>query len=212
MKNFLLCLLALVFLIPCSNAQQQLGASIINSTDVVGTALPFQIADNPTGYTFGTNTFGRQIRLSRQNNLYYYDMGLDANSQFYLTARNTATPALTVGATGYVGIGVTSPQNLLDVDGTVHAKQVKVDLNGLADFVFYPAYRLRPLGEVDEYIRRNGHLPDVPSADEVAKKGLDLGNAENVLLMKVEELTLYTIEQQKEIEELKKEIAALKNR
>jgi hypothetical protein len=191
-------------------AQSQPGATLINSTDQTGLPLPLQIADNPTGLTFGTSTAGRQIRLSRQNNTYYYDMGLDVNNQFFITARNSITSALTIAPNGYVGLGVSSPQNLLDADGTIHAKQVKVDLNGLADFVFDPGYRLRPLSEVSSFIRTNGHLPEIPTAAQVSHDGLDVGAMNNLLLRKVEELTLYAIEQQKQIETLKKEVESMR--
>jgi hypothetical protein len=76
--------------------------------------------------------------------------------------------------------------------------------------VFSNDYRLRPLSEVESYITRHKHLPGVPSAAEVKKEGLDLGENQATLLKKIEELTLYIIEQQKEIRELKKEMQALK--
>jgi hypothetical protein len=96
-----------------------------------------------------------------------------------------------------IGIGTTSPQNKLDVNGTVHAKEVKVDLTGWSDFVFAPAFKLKPLTEVEQYIKANGHLLEIPSATEVEQKGVNLGDMQAKLLQKVEELTLYTIEMEK---------------
>jgi len=117
-------------------------------------------------------------------------------------------------AAGKIGIGLTdaatklaaSPTDeLLTVNGTIHAKEVKVDLTGtLADFVFSPSYKLMPLHKVEEYVNANNHLPEIPSAAEVSKNGMNMGDMQNKLLQKVEELTLYVIEQQKQIEELKK--------
>jgi hypothetical protein len=113
---------------------------------------------------------------------------------------------------GNVGIGTTSPQNKLDVNGTIHAKEVKVDLTGWSDFVFAPAFKLKPLGEVEQYIKANGHLPEIPSATEVEQNGVNVGDMQAKLLQKVEELTLYTIEQDKKIKEqdrLKAEVEVL---
>jgi len=116
---------------------------------------------------------------------------------------------------GKVGIGLTDPTNtlsntpvdeLLTVNGTIHAKEVRVDLTGLADFVFHPSYSLMPLHEVEQYVKTNSHLPEIPSAAEVSKNGLSMGEMQNKLLQKVEELTLYVIEQQKEINQLKEEL------
>ncbi len=106
---------------------------------------------------------------------------------------------------GNVGIGTDSPDALLAVKGTIHAREVLVDLNPpLADFVFHPTYKLMPLNQVEQYINTNSHLPEIPSAEEVSKNGMNMGEMQNKLLQKVEELTLYVIEQQKQIEELKK--------
>jgi hypothetical protein len=94
---------------------------------------------------------------------------------------------------GKVGIGTTNPQSILAVNGTITAKDVMVTNSGWPDFVFDPKYRLRPLSEVGVYIRAHGHLPDVPSAKEVAERGLSLGEMQATLLAKIEELTLHVI-------------------
>ena len=80
------------------------------------------------------------------------------------------------------------------------------------DYVFASEYQLMSLEEVEQYIQQHKYLPDVPSADEVAKNGLELGESQAALLRKVEELTLYLIEQNRPIEQLKQEVAEVKNK
>jgi hypothetical protein len=106
---------------------------------------------------------------------------------------------LTINNNGYVGIGIgaATPDALLTVNGTIHAKEVRISLDGLADYVFDANYNLKPLNEVEQYIKTNKHLDEMPSADTVSKNGLSMGEMQNKLLQKVEELTLYVIELQK---------------
>jgi len=112
---------------------------------------------------------------------------------------------------GKIGIGAGDPTAMLDVNGTVRAKEVKVE-SGWADFVFAPNYRLRSLAEVEEFIDQNGHLPDIPTAKEVEQNGVSLGEINAKLLQKVEELTLYLIEKSKKIENLEKRIQVLETK
>ena len=77
-------------------------------------------------------------------------------------------------------------------------------VENFADFVFNDDYQLRPLSEVNAFIETNGHLPEIPSAAEVKENGMSLVEMQVKLLQKIEELTLYMIEQQKRIEELEK--------
>jgi hypothetical protein len=95
---------------------------------------------------------------------------------------------------GNLGIGLTNPQNKLDVNGTIHSKSVLIDLNGWNDYVFKNDYKIRSLSEVKEYIEQNQHLPEIPSEQEMVKNGLNVADMNKLLLKKVEELTLYLIE------------------
>ncbi|MCA9761192.1 MAG: hypothetical protein KC463_06745, partial [Streptococcus sp.] len=134
----------------------------------------------------GTNDAGNG---ALNNQFYIYD---DAVGQYRLTVQRS---------TGYVGIGTTTPQSALAVNGKITAKEVEVTLAGFPDYVFEPDYDLMTLEEVEAYIKKNGHLPNVPSAREVEENGLGLGEMNKILLEKVEELTLHLIEQQKRLDE-----------
>ncbi|MDP4209186.1 MAG: hypothetical protein Q8928_10270 [Bacteroidota bacterium] len=149
----------------------------------------------------------------QEGDLYFYTQ--DVNSMPFIL-RKSGNVLLNVSL-GNVGIGTTSPQNKLDVNGTIRAKEVKVTLEGWSDFVFKPSYKLKPLSEVEQYINKNGHLPEVPSETEVKQNGVNVGDMQAKLLQKVEELTLYVIEQEKKmnaqsliIEEQNKVIQQLK--
>jgi len=112
---------------------------------------------------------------------------------------------------GNVGIGTTTPDQLLSVAGTIHSKEVKVDLIGWPDYVFKPKYHLPSLTEIKSYIDKNRHLPDMPSEQEVKDNGINLGEIVKVQTKKIEELTLYAIEQQKQIEQLKQKNTQLQS-
>ena len=107
---------------------------------------------------------------------------------------------------GNVGIGTSAPDSKLSVNGTVHSKEVKVDLTGWPDYVFSQDYNLLPLHEVKKFITENQRLPEMPSALEVEENGVMLGEMNKLLLKKLEEVTLHLIRQQEEIDALKKEL------
>jgi cytoskeletal protein CcmA (bactofilin family) len=91
-----------------------------------------------------------------------------------------------------------------NINGTIKTKEVNVTLAGWPDFVFDEDYELMPLSEVEQFITENKHLPNVPSEAEVMANGVNVGEMNAILLQKVEELTLYIIDLQKQIDELKK--------
>tara|TARA_Y100001960_G_C14681773_1_gene831574 strand:- start:479 stop:1129 length:651 start_codon:yes stop_codon:yes gene_type:complete len=107
-------------------------------------------------------------------------------------------------ASGNVGIGTHNPGTWkLAVNGKIRAKEIKVETDW-SDFVFEDHYRLPTLKEVEEFIQKNGHLKDIPSAKDVEENGVLLGEMDSKLLQKIEEMTLYIIDQNKEIENFKK--------
>lgn len=105
----------------------------------------------------------------------------------------------------WFGINTKNPQYSLDVNGTIHAREVKIDNNGWADFVFDKDYKLPTIAEVEAHIKEHKRLPEIPSENEVKENGVNIGEMQAKLLQKIEELTLYAIQQQKELEEIKKE-------
>ncbi len=127
--------------------------------------------------------------------------------------QTTLTSKLFIKNNGNVGIGTTSPDAKLAVAGQVHAQEVKVSITVPGpDYVFASDYKLPSLEEIKNYIDQNKHLPEVPSAKEMEKNGVQLGEMNMLLLKKIEELTLYTIEMNKKMEELKKELNDLKSK
>jgi len=114
---------------------------------------------------------------------------------------------LTVSNTVAVGNIASKPAGYkMYVEQGILTEKVRVAIQNTgswADYVFADNYELKPLHEVESFINENKHLPDVPSADEVVKDGIDVAAMNAKLLQKIEELTLYVIQQQKEIEQLK---------
>jgi hypothetical protein len=107
------------------------------------------------------------------------------------------------GTTGNVGIGTNTPYYKLDVCGTMRAKEVRVE-TGWCDYVFADDYRLPSLKDVEAYIKANRHLPGVTAGSVIEKDGLELGKTSEQMIKKIEELTLYVIDLQKQVDMLKK--------
>lgn len=111
-----------------------------------------------------------------------------------------------------IGIGTNTPAYKLDVCGTIRAKEIKVDIQGGCDFVFEKDYKLLGLDDLESYVNTNKHLPEIASEKEMIENGLDMKDFQLKLLQKIEELTLYTIEQNKEIKNLKKKVQKLESK
>jgi len=133
----------------------------------------------------------------------------DPTDYFEFKAADTGEVPLRLSSAGKVGINTdcfTGPHSLY-IEGSAIAEEIFVQLKSAwCDYVFADDYYLRPLAEVEDYIKENGHLPNIPSAAEIEETGIPLGEMERLLTEKVEELTLYVIELRKEIDTLKEEI------
>ena len=122
-----------------------------------------------------------------------YDAAYE-NLNFYVHGSNSTSSAVLMSMT---------PNRKVLFNGTVVAKEIFVQTNVWADYVFANEYKLKPLYELEEFINKNKHLPGVPSEEEVLEKGVNVSEMNVVLMEKVEELTLYVIQLKKEIDELK---------
>jgi hypothetical protein len=155
-------------------------------------------------YIFSTGTGGLKLAAT---------IG-DINLCTYHDGANAPIPRLTIlNTTGNILIGKSTQTNStykLEVEGKIRATEIVVNTTG-ADFVFEKNYKPRSLADLEQYVKINKHLPEIPSASEMQAKGVSLSDMQNALLQKVEELTLYMIELKKENDLLKQEINKLKN-
>ncbi|MDN5215681.1 hypothetical protein QQ020_26625 [Fulvivirgaceae bacterium BMA12] len=164
-------------------------------------------AQNPLIQLASNNTTGLKLGHENYFKSVYLDNGYASADKISLKLRGNTK--MVILNNGNVGIGTSNPGAFkLAVTGGIRATEVKVE-TGWFDFVFEDDYDLRSLEEVEEFIKANKHLPEIPSAKEVEENGVNLGEMEGRLLQKIEELTLYIIDQQKEIKTLKGKVIAL---
>lgn len=135
---------------------------------------------------------------------------LDSNNMLSINFANDFTGGTFINSN--VGIGALPNSSYkLSINGTARSKEVIVE-TGWADYVFEEDYKLSSLSEVEQFIKDNKHLPDVPSAKEIQKNGAYVGELMTKMMQKIEELTLYTIEQERKMMQLQKDLVELKNR
>jgi hypothetical protein len=168
----------------------------LSDRNVVQPTAQWDTTDDYLGMFFETNP---QIRWDSESTAY-----------FEFKAEDTGEIPLTLSSSGKVGINTNNFLNSdhsLYIAGSSVAEEMFVKLSGdWGDFVFEKEYDLMPLDQLEDYLEENKHLPDFPSAAEVEKDGLALGETERLLTIKVEELTLYILELKKEIDTLREEI------
>lgn len=131
------------------------------------------------------------------------------SNRFGLYSQKTKSYVFNITTDGNVGINTNASLSYaLQVCGSIRAKEVLVQ-TGWCDYVFDKNYPLRSLNDVEKYITQNKHLPDVPSAAEVETNGVQVGQMDSILIKKIEEFTLYIINQNKLIEQMQKKILRL---
>ncbi len=142
----------------------------------------------------------------------FYPSGYAAGSKAYFGFHSVSTSDITLTneiSGGDVVISTTGGGDI-NLIASVWAKEVLVQaIDPWPDFVFANDYKLNSLTQLEEYITKNNHLPDVPSSKEIEENGINLGEMDAILLQKIEEMTLYIISQQKQIEEQGKLIESL---
>ncbi len=182
--------------------------------DIIEASTPFVInpANAEKNYIKFKNN-GTDIGIVGSNGSIYGNSATDFGIYVYgynnLDFSTNGTRRMTITGSGNIGIGTPSPDEKLSVNGKIRAKEVKVEATGWPDYVFAPSYKLMPLQEVEKFVQVNNHLPGVPPAKQVEKEGLELASNQMMLLKKIEELTLYIIEQEKVNDQQAAEIRAL---
>jgi hypothetical protein len=151
---------------------------------------------NPSGYG------GVATRFTNSYGAFQFDTALGGSVPAW-------NPRLYIANGGNIGIGTTSPTHLLSVKGTIRAQEVIVDNTNWADYVFDENYALAPLSEVEAHIKTEKHLPGIPSTQEIAERGVSMGEMQAKLLEKIEELTLHQIAQEKRLNEQAERIGVL---
>ncbi len=181
------------------------GVGIVNPTSlfhVVSDGSDIEMVDFTTGDMTGASDL---VNLT-------VGAGSADGTQIIECSRGT-TKVFQVNANGATSIGTSEVATgfLLNVDGKAIFEEVQVELSGnWPDYVFEEKYKLRPLEEVSNYISEHGHLPNIPSAKEIEKEGLPLGEMQRKMMEKIEELTLYLIEIDKENKSIKEELKKLR--
>lgn len=163
---------------------------------------------------------GNTIRITDGANDSYWNR-LVTNSDGSFSIKNPSGTNHFVIKNDKIAIGTNdfSGNHKLRVEGSIGAREIKVEATGWSDFVFENNYDLRTLEEVEQHINENGHLPEIPSEAEVKDNGINLGEMDAKLLRKIEELTLYVIEMNKQmksqnerVEQLETQNAELKSK
>jgi hypothetical protein len=159
----------------------------------------------PLGHSYwigSAGDTGNRLRLHHNGSAY-----IDYSPILYIRS-GTTTKAI-FDSNGNIGIGTLNPQNKLDVNGIIRATEIKVE-TGWADFVFNEGYQLPTLNEVKQHIDKNKHLPGIPTEKEVKENGVNVGEMQSKLLQKIEELTLYLIQQEDKLQKQETVIEELK--
>lgn len=183
----------------------------------IGVTNPFRKLQVNGSFGWGTTNAvlntdqGASIEL-RGNGTPYIDFSNDSVSDF--NARLILNKNNTLEIDGVVGIGTNTTNGYkLAVAGNIIAEEIVVKLKeNWPDYVFNKDYKKPKLSYLESYIHNKRHLPDIPDVEEINNSGINIGEIQTKLLKKVEELTLYIIDQNKKIEKLEKDYELLKKK
>lgn len=184
-------------------------ASISNNGTITGTHL---VSESNGWAKVDVKAKGSTDSLLRlYNDSDYWAIHNDHSDSNELDIRYNNITKLTVDSLGVMSVNKVVA-NDIEANGTITTKKVIVTQQNWPDYVFKKDYNLPRLEDVAKHIEEKQHLPEVPSAKEAESEGVSIGDMQKVLLKKIEELTLYTIQQQKEIESMRDEICVLRRK
>jgi hypothetical protein len=179
----------------------KLKTCVFNAKKYLALEVPYNDSHHDHGFKFtgwtvstGENMLAVPYRISGSP----VNQDVLSNIQDFSPNLTEVHDALQFNVSGDVNIGTTGLNSKLAVNGNIRAKEVKVETANWPDFVFSKDYALPTLQETEKHIKEKGHLPGIPSAQEVKANGIDLGDMNAKLLQKIEELTLHLIEMKKD--------------
>lgn len=164
--------------------------------------------------TSSSGKYGLSIRTNTSNDIALRVMGTDGVTSQFSVNGNGHTEIFTSSTIGTDKVFLirNSDKKLFQItnDGILRTREIYVDALNWADYVFSPDYDLMTLSELETFIETNHHLPNIPSANDITMNGVNVAQTDALLLEKIEEMTLYILQQQKQLDAMQEEINSLK--